>query len=190
MKDSNSEVSATNVSASERGSAEAGGKLSDDAVEFAHRVFDLVRDGNTNQLAATLEAGLPPDIRTSTGDSLLLLACYHGHLETARSLLAYGADPELTNDRNQTPLAGVVFKDDKAIVNLLLEQGADVNGGPAGAKTPLMYAALFNRGDILKCLLERGADPAHRDADGKSALDLALAMGSEEAEALLVNRTI
>jgi hypothetical protein len=85
-------------------------------------------------------------------------------------------------------LAGVVFKDDMALVNLLLEHGAEVDGGPAGAKTPLMYAAMFNHRVMLERLLSAGADPALTDADGKTAIDLARAMQADEAVAVLTGK--
>lgn len=43
--------------------------------------------------------GLVPNLRDGKGNSLLMLASYNGHRETARLLLKYGGDPELANDR-------------------------------------------------------------------------------------------
>lgn len=160
-------------------------QLDEDAIAFAQGIFDLARNGGTEMLAPLLDAGVPADIRTSSGDSLLMLASYNGHLETSRLLLEKGADPNLPNDRLQTPLAGVVYKGEMDIVNLLLEKGADVDSRPEGAKTPLMYAAMFNKTDMIERLIDAGADPQAVDADGNSAMTLAKAMGAEEAIALL-----
>ena len=122
--------------------------------------------------------GLPPNLRNEKGDSLLMLASYHGHADTVRVLMEHGADPELANDRGQTPLAGAAFKGDMATIMALLDGGADVNGRSDGGKTPLMIAAMFNRSEIVDVLLERGADPQARDAGGLNAGQLAGAMGA------------
>jgi hypothetical protein len=39
-----------------------------------------------------------------------IMTAYHGHPEAARALLPVGANPELANDRGQTPLAAAAFK--------------------------------------------------------------------------------
>lgn len=159
--------------------------LDDDTLAFAERVFDMARQGDTEQLQPLLEQGLPANLRNSKGDSLLMLAAYNGHRDTAALILQHGGDPELANQRCQTPLAGVIFKGDKAMIELLIEHGADVNGCPEGGKPPLMYAAMFDRPDILQRLLEAGANPQASDAEGNTALKLAMAMGASEAAALL-----
>jgi ankyrin repeat protein len=162
--------------------------LDDDALAFAQKIFDLARNGETDALRPLLDAGLPVDILTSSGDSLLMLASYHGHEAASRLLLERGADPELANGRAQTPLAGVVFKGDTAIVRLLLSFNAAVDGRPEGGKTPLMYAAMFDRTDMLELLLDAGAQIDARDDDQRDALDYANAMGAKAAIALLEAR--
>ena len=87
----------------------------DRTLDFARRVFQFARTGETEELAALLGQGLPANLRNERGDNLLMLACCHGHLETARVLLEHGADPELLNDAGQTPLAGAAFKGDAAV---------------------------------------------------------------------------
>ncbi|MBQ0744437.1 MAG: ankyrin repeat domain-containing protein, partial [Pseudomonas sp.] len=121
------------------------GVLDDEALAFAEKVFDFARDGNTRGLAPLLQAGLPANLRNHKGDSLLMLASYHGHLETSTLLLKHGADPDLANDRGQTPLAGVVFKGERALIDALILGGADVNFRPPGGKTAMMFAAMFNQ---------------------------------------------
>lgn len=62
-----------------------------------------------------------------------MLSAYHGHASIVRLLLQYGADPNTLNDRGQSPLAGVVFKDEKECVQALLEGGADPEVGEPSA---------------------------------------------------------
>ncbi|MCR3783534.1 ankyrin repeat domain-containing protein, partial [Pseudomonas aeruginosa] len=72
--------------------------------EFVHQLFDLARQGNSQRLEQLLQQGLPPNLRNHKGDSLLMLASYHGHADTVRLLLAYKADPDLRR-RVISPLA-------------------------------------------------------------------------------------
>jgi ankyrin repeat protein len=106
-----------------------------ETLAFAQRVFDHARFGNAGELEPLLVAGLPPNLRNDKGDTLLMLASYHGRHETARVLMEHGADPELANDRGQTPLAAAAYQGNAEMVRLLLELGAAVNGaGPGGGR--------------------------------------------------------
>jgi anti-sigma regulatory factor (Ser/Thr protein kinase) len=119
--------------------------------EFATKLFDLAREGRTERITAYLEAGIPPDLTNDKGDTLIMLAAYHGHADTVRALAARGADPERENDRGQRPLAGAVFKKEPEVVRALLEAGADPRAGrPSAYDTAKMlgnneFLALFDR---------------------------------------------
>jgi ankyrin repeat protein len=115
-------------------------------VEFATRVFNLARAGDTDAIAAYVDAGVPVNLGNDSGDSLLMLAAYHGHADTVRALLSRGADPGRANDRGQTPLAGAVFKHEPEIVRALLDAGADP---AAGQPSAIDTAAMFGNEDFL-----------------------------------------
>ena len=69
-----------------------------------------------------------------------MLAAYHGHAALVELLLAHGANPNLLNDRNQSPLAGAVFKNETAVVTALLEGAADPDlGTPSAAETMMLF---------------------------------------------------
>ena len=156
-------------------------QLEAESLEFGEAIFQLVRAGDAARLAPLLERGLPASLRNERGDSLLLVASYHGHLEVARVLLEHGADPEERNPLGQSPLAGAAFKGDLEMVGLLLEHGARVDAPAQEGKTPLMLSAMFDRTDVLDLLLDHGADPDVRDAQGMSARDFAARMGAQAA---------
>jgi len=151
-----------------------------ETIEFAQKIFDLVRAGDVARLQPLLAQRLPVNLRNHKGDSLLMLASYHGHIDTARLLLEHGADPELYNDQGQAPLAAAAYKGDAAMVELLLEHGANIDGAMPGGRTALMMAAMFNRCDVLDLLLARGASPEIRDSAGLSAVDVARIMGAPD----------
>ncbi|HET7349334.1 MAG TPA: ankyrin repeat domain-containing protein [Marmoricola sp.] len=102
----------------------------------------LARAGDTAELAAFLDHGLPADAQDGEGNSLLMLAAYHGHAETVRMLVEQGADVDLRNHRDQTPVAGAVFKGEDAVVRVLVEAGADLDAGTPSARAA---AEMFGR---------------------------------------------
>lgn len=118
-----------------------------EVVELASKVFDLARGGDTDALAAYVDAGVPANLTNDRGDSLLMLAAYHGHAEAVTALATRGADPDRANDRGQTPLAGAVFKGEDAVVRALLDAGADP---AAGTPSALDTARMFGKDDLLE----------------------------------------
>jgi ankyrin repeat protein len=162
--------------------------LDEGTIAFAQWIFQFTRAGYANELASLLNQGLPPNLRNEKGDSLLMLACYHGHADVAELLLLHGSDPELANDRGQTPLAGAAFKGDAKIVYLLLEKGANVNASGSDGRTALMVAAMFNRIEIVDLLLVHGADIHARDAQGLTAEQAARKMGAPDTPEQLARR--
>ena len=88
-------------------------------------VTDLARDGSTEELAEFLDHGVPVDEHDHAGNSLLMLAAYHGRPGTVELLLSRGADPNRRNTRDQTPLAGALFKGEHEIAALLTNAGAE-----------------------------------------------------------------
>jgi ankyrin repeat protein len=122
---------------------QGGARMNDvdpELVELATKVFKLARSGATDELIAYVDAGVPVNLTNDKGDSLLMLAAYHGHGGAVRALLARGADPERPNDRGQRPLAGAVFKNEPDVVRTLLEGGADPHAGqPSAIDTARMF---------------------------------------------------
>lgn len=136
------------------GAAVGAGEPDADEVELAGRVFDLARRGDSAALAAYLDAGVPVNLCNDRGDTLVMLAAYHGHAETVRALTARGADPDRVNDRGQSPLAGAVFKGEDAVIDALLDAGADPG---AGAPSALEAARLFGQEAVLARFSARSA---------------------------------
>ncbi|MER8089813.1 ankyrin repeat domain-containing protein [Streptomyces sp. NPDC058316] len=118
-----------------------------EVVELATKVFDLARRGETDTLAAYVDAGVPANLTNDRGDSLVMLAAYHGHAAAVTALVARGADPDRANDRGQTPLAGAVFKGEGAVIEALLAAGADPASGTPSA---LDTARMFGKADLLE----------------------------------------
>lgn len=115
-------------------------------VAIAHACFDFARAGDTARLRAYVEQGVPANLTDATGNTLLMLAAYHGHAETVSALVALGADPDRSNDRGQSPLAGAIFTGEGDVVRALLAAGADPDAGTPSARAT---AQMFGRADLL-----------------------------------------
>jgi ankyrin repeat protein len=111
-------------------------------IELAGRVFDLARGGHTDELSAYVDAGVPVNLTNDKGDTLLILAAYHGAPETVGALLARGADHSRANDRGQTALAAAVFKQSADTVRRLLAAGADPDAGSPSARATAQFFEL------------------------------------------------
>lgn len=139
---------------SEQSDAQAsGGGYDPQVIELAHRMLDLARRGDP-ALVDYLDAGVPIDLTDPDGNTLLMLAAYHGHARLVRALVDRGADPQRCNDRGQSPLAGAVFQGGAEVVEVLVAAGADPR---AGTPTAIDTAQMFGRDDLLE-LLRGGAD--------------------------------
>jgi ankyrin repeat protein len=118
-------------------------------LELAHRVFDLARGGSTEELAAYVDAGVPANLTNDKGDTLLILAAYHGHPETVGALLDRGADHSRANDRGQTALAAAVFRRSGDSVTRLLAAGADPDSGNPSARATAIFFELADMTGLL-----------------------------------------
>lgn len=121
----------------------------DDALALAQSLFDACRGGDAAGVLPYLDAGAPASMRDASGNSLLMLAAYHGHAELTAALAQRGADVDAANDRGQTPLAGAVFKGDEAVVRALVDAGADPDLGTPSARETAVY---FGRAEVAKLL--------------------------------------
>ncbi|UXI68531.1 ankyrin repeat domain-containing protein [Tahibacter amnicola] len=68
----------------------------------------------------------------------------------------------------------------------LVDGGADPFDAGESGETAVHIAAQLGALDVLDALLERGADPNHRDARGRTALALAMALPVPAAEAIVM----
>jgi ankyrin repeat protein len=118
----------------------------DDSARVAELAADLARNGRTQELLEFLDHGLPVDLTDGQGNSMLMLAAYHGHAETVVALVDRGADVDLRNDRDQTPVAGALFKGEKQVVRALVAAGADLD---AGTPTARQAAEMFGTQALL-----------------------------------------
>ncbi|WP_127784339.1 ankyrin repeat domain-containing protein [Rhodococcus sp. X156] len=127
-------------------------ELTEEELQFVQSLFEHAREGRTGPLTEALDAGVPVNLTNTKGDTLLILAAYHVHLDTVQALLERGADTSRVNDMGQTALAAAVFRQAEPIVTALLEAGADPEEGP---KSAVAIAEFFNLPEMAKLLRAR-----------------------------------
>ncbi|MDF7824995.1 ankyrin repeat domain-containing protein [Pontiellaceae bacterium B12227] len=146
--------------------------------------FATVR-GKTDCAEVLVAKGASLDERTGTLKSPLHFAADRGYLEIAKLLVESGADLTAKDDEGWTPLHYAAEKDKVDVATYFIEQGAEVNAISTRGGTPLIEAAASASPEMVKMLLNSGADKHIQATNGKTALDYAIELGNQSAEALL-----
>ncbi|KAI3875360.1 hypothetical protein MKW98_000037 [Papaver atlanticum] len=98
------------------------------------------------------------DVKDEIGETPLSLAAIEGHFAAVDYLLKMGANPEIPNNSNCSPLHHAARKGHKEIIPLLLSKGINVDVTDE-LGSPLLYATVKGYHDTVKVLLDHGANP-------------------------------
>lgn len=135
--------------------------------------FELARTGSAKELAALLEAHPAlADTTNPEGYTLLILAAYHGHVETAALLAGEVKDIDQGSGYG-TALMGAAVKGEVEVARVLLDHDADPNALDGQGNTPLTFAAMFQNEEMARLLIDHEADPTIKNKKGFSAADYA-----------------
>lgn len=122
------------------------------------------------------------------GLTTLSLAMISAHLDMFKFLLANGADVNLRNTDGASQLhVAAYWVDGWDVVNLLVGKGAALNAKDADGQTPLHIAAKYDKRANAKALMLKGADAAITNNNGKTAVQIAEALGYKEIAAIITN---
>ena len=164
--------------------------------------------GHEAMMRLLLDQGVDIEARSKIGYTALIVAAGGGHEAVVRLLIEKGADvgakdssgysalhtvAEMSGDRIRWGVYGTFQATTvgyEAVVRLLLEKGAELEGKSEVVKTPLLYAAGAGRGNeaVVKLLLEKGAELDVKDQNGQTPLSYAAENGSEAVIALLLEK--
>lgn len=177
---------------------------------FGNTILTAAATGNDlNTIRIALDAGVDVNAAGPTGLTPLLLAAGYGNLEATKLLLGKGAkvnavtltaalfpidDPKSgpVGLHNFTPLLVAMPHASPALVQTLLDAGADVNAKDSRNMTPLMFAVATNHQNpaVIRMLIDRGADLTVQSNVGETAADWARKLGARAGLQLLkVSRT-
>jgi ankyrin repeat protein len=151
-------------------------------------VHEAAAFGRVERLRALLDAD-PALVEAWSQDGFtpLHLACFAGGSEAVALLVDRGAPLETMSRHEQIhvrPLGTAAFSRDLESARVLLDAGADPNGGEEGS-TALLTAAANGDEPLVLLLLERGADRSASLPDGRTPADLAREGGHEGTATLL-----
>ncbi|PTB39227.1 hypothetical protein M441DRAFT_70368 [Trichoderma asperellum CBS 433.97] len=91
-------------------------------------LFLLVKEGNREAIKSLIFAGPRLDERNRQGKTLLHTAILSGQLKVVTDLISYGAEINLQDIDNMTPLQLAVQKNDGAFIQELLKKKAEMKG--------------------------------------------------------------
>lgn len=116
----------------------------------------------------------------------LVESAQHGDVESARELIAAGADVDHALDGDGTALIIAARRGDLPFVQLLLEHGAHLDRFSSGDGNPLIMAAAHGHTQVATTLLARGADVNAQDPNDETPLINAARGGHLQLVELLI----
>jgi uncharacterized protein len=172
-------------------------------------------NGSVAVTRALLKAGADAKATLPHGETALMTAARTGRAEVVRMLLAAGADPNARESaQGETALMWAAAENQGDAIRALMAGDADASVHtkalklapmdwmqvgmvstvlPVGGWTALMIAARQDAQDAVRALTERpkeqgGADPDEQDADGATALQIAIINQHFDLAAVLLER--
>lgn len=139
--------------------------------------YDLLKAVDSADLVKInelLRKNVSPDTRRrSDRTPAIVIAAQSANSAVVKLLLDNDANPNLSDNRGQTPLMVRATVGDTNMIKLLLSYGADPNRADIGQETALMKAVRGRKFKAAQALIEAGADPNVQDLTGKTALEYA-----------------
>lgn len=147
------------------------------AEESESLLADAAQQKDRATVRILLEQRVPLNVPQADGMTAIHWSVYHDDLQTAKLLLAAGADVAVKNRYQVTPLSLACRNGSTVLTRLLLDAGADPNATLRGGETALMTAARTGRLGPVGALLAHGADVNAKEGKGQTALMWAAADG-------------
>ncbi len=171
-------------------------KLEHAGVKFSEQAFlAAVSTNNEETVNLFIQAGMKLDVKNEQGQTALIIASEKGHANMISRLLQLDAGVTRHFDAGgNSALMTAARQGQGAVVQLLIERGADVNyivpsrEGAASALQVALDAPDFKEAhlNIIRRLLHHGADVKGRNSAGRSPLLFAADHGRWEAADVLI----
>ncbi|KAL3068866.1 hypothetical protein niasHS_015657 [Heterodera schachtii] len=184
----------------------AAAAVDDNFATRTRHFFDLINDGNIQQLRVLIDSldadelntllrrTVDPVERVTRTGTALWSAIFKHHFDIVDLLLEKGADPNepaifQAHDHrmNLTPLYSAVLHANLDLCRALIDRGANIDLGTDSAVTPLMIACDRSQTEIVTFLVENGANINLQTGDGATALMYASYTGNVDTVRLLLS---
>ncbi|MBR3688124.1 MAG: ankyrin repeat domain-containing protein [Lentisphaeria bacterium] len=123
-----------------------------------------------------------------SGASPLYDAARMGTYDMVKSLVNYGADPNVATKAGLTPLHQAAARGNLDMVKDLVQAGAEVNAVAENGRTPIFYAAERGKASTVNFLLEKKAEVNLADKNGITPLHCAASSGNVALVKFLVSK--
>ena len=151
------------------------------------KIINAIKTKDKNLVAKLLEQKSDlNNLDLYDGTTPLIYACYYADPKIVKMLINAGADVNLKDEENYTPLKRICDRFEEnpeivaSIVKNLLDAGASVKFGRSSWDNALHYAVMYGYTEAVRLLLEAGANPNIKGLYGRTALHYA-AMGNNPA---------
>jgi ankyrin repeat protein len=154
------------------------------------RLSEAAMNGDASAVRSLIQQKADVNGAQGDGSTALHWAAFRDDLDMVKMLLGAGANVKAaTREGAITPLFMACTNGNAAVIEALLNAGADAKSVKANGTTPLMTAAASGSVDAVKVLLDRGAEiNAKESVHGQTALMFAAALNRADAVRLLLAR--
>jgi len=143
--------------------------------------FASVTEGDLFLFSLYLEAGFNPNSEDKDGVPILCHIIRMGYSQFIPRLISWGADiNRMAHDRANTPIMEAASKGLIDVIQLLIENGAELNHQSKSGQTALILAVGNGQIDAARMILEAGANFSFKDHLGMSAQKYASLYGYQD----------
>lgn len=127
-------------------------------------------EGDADRVSRALRAGANTEGRDAAGRTPLLLAASGDHIDSARILVAHGADPDALDDRHDTPWLVTGVTGSVAMLEVLLPANPDLTIVNRYGGVSVIPASERGHVDYVRRVVSTGIDVNHVNNLGWTAL--------------------
>ncbi|MCB1088915.1 MAG: ankyrin repeat domain-containing protein, partial [Verrucomicrobiae bacterium] len=130
----------------------------------------VILEGDVGGIRKALAGGAAVNGKGSHGLTPLHLSLLSFQIESFRTLLSEGANPNLSADNGDAVMSLAALMPEPSWLELAIDRGGDADFPDRRGRTPLMIAARHGRVENVRLLVSKGASLNAIDRHGETAL--------------------